>query len=309
MERDDIHSLANLYGITNVHDRGEWVSFSCPFAPWTHEAGSDEKPSFGISVGDRSNYNCFACGRKGVLSVLPTDYFLLSGKDNKEAREFIYKRERLKIGYKHDIYKFPPTKNIPAPIVPEDLLITYPFIEKGYRGLSQETIESEGLRYDEEQNRLLIPIRNEEGNLVGVKGRALSLNDPYKYLLYTDISKTDGKKYGIWYGMHHPREDAPLIIVEGEIDALLIRQQFNRPVWAAMGVGVSQRQVEILADITQPIVLFMDNDKAGQDLTARLRKKLLGTKQIGYVSEYHGCNDPAELCESGKISQIKVHFR
>jgi DNA primase len=294
-----------LLGCREVREHGDWVTGSCPFEA-KHQSGIDNNPSFGIRAGEPSYYNCFSCGSKGTLNSLPTNLFLDLNRDFSEVREFVYHREKPLVS-NYQYTEMP--KLEPIPVVDENVFnskFSETKVKGTWRGVSNETLHTENIRYDHFRNRVVIPIRNKEGSIIGVKGRATDPKDNPKYLIYTDLSPTDGKKYGIWYGMHWKMvEGKPLYIVEGEIDAILLKQyQPLNNVWACMGVGVSKAQIAELQKQTHTVIYFLDNDAAGKGLTDLLTRKMKGLVLQYRIPNYFGCKDPGDAVKSGKIQQI-----
>lgn len=309
---EQIKQIFRILGNPNVQLHDRWVSGPCPFAEQYHEGGTDDRPSFGISVGERSNYNCFACGKKGTLSRLPTALFMSTGHLNDELRIFIFRNESLGLStaiektYERRVNEEPPER-----ITEEDYEKKYQVIGWGYRGLTEDFLHHENIRYCEKINRIIIPIRKRGGSIIGLKGRAL-FDSNLKYLLDTEGGFKDPKVYGTWYGEHWPTNpEGSLIIVEGEIDALLLRQEKPEAnIRAAMGVGVTKRQIERLQEMTvefpKGTILFLDDDKAGRLLTNLLCEKLHNLTKVRKVKDYHGCNDPGEAVVKRVLRDIEA---
>lgn len=78
-----------------IKSRGEWVTATCPFSPYTHSKGADRNASFGISVSHdgSSGYNCFSCGERGSLTMLPFKLSQFDGINRPELEEFIRETE------------------------------------------------------------------------------------------------------------------------------------------------------------------------------------------------------------------------
>lgn len=309
MEREKVHELLRMLGAEKVVDRDEWVGSSCIFAPWTHDRGTDLHPSFGISLGPRSAYHCFTCGQKGRLSHLPTVLWMLSGEERPDLRRFILSEEILRT--RQDLHQTAPHAVLAAPQVLEDDIPERDFspLAPGFRGLSERTISVNRIRADTNRGRVIFPIFTADKVLTAIKGRAVGDADP-KYLLYTEYGKRDPKSFGIWYGQHWGLQPGkPLVLVEGEIDALLLKQfSPEANVWAVMGVGITRQQIETVIKTDIPVVFFFDNDMAGNRLRDLLKLRLKG-RDLYYISDYHGCHDPGDAYEKGELEKIKSSIR
>ncbi len=146
------------------------------------------------------------------------------------------------------------------------------------RGYGEEELLAAGLVVEKEgggrrdlfRNRLMFPIRNERGRLVGFGGRALDDTVP-KYLNSHQSAVFD--KSGILYGIDRAqgaiREQGLAIIVEGYMDVIAAHQHGMANVVASMGTSLTQRQVEVIRRLTRNLALALDADAAGEEATLR----------------------------------------
>ena len=146
------------------------------------------------------------------------------------------------------------------------------------RGYGEEELLAAGLVVEKEgggrrdlfRNRLMFPIRNEPGRLVGFGGRALDDTIP-KYLNSHQSAVFD--KSGILYGIDRAqgaiREQGLAIIVEGYMDVIAAHQHGMANVVASMGTSLTQRQVEVIGRLTRNLALALDADAAGEEATLR----------------------------------------
>ncbi len=146
---------------------------------------------------------------------------------------------------------------------------------EGYRrdemvkaGLAAER-EGGGLR-DQFHNRLMIPIRNEAGRVVGFGARTLDGSQP-KYLNSPQTAVFD--KSSLLYGLDRAREaireQEQGIIVEGYMDVLTAHQHGITNVVAPMGTSLTPKQVSAIKRLTRNIALALDADAAGEQATLR----------------------------------------
>jgi DNA primase len=317
MNSKKIVRLLRVLGAENIEEGDEWVRASCPFAPFLHRKrdgtpGTDSRPSFGISIGKRSHYHCFACQKSGPLPILVTSLEFLTGKDFDKARAFVFANESAKMeDYDDDSVDEP---NEVLSVLPKVLLRRYSPAHTHLdicrrRNLTAATIEHFSLRFDAAKARLILPVFDSLGRLVGIRGRACNDNDRIKYLEYTEVSPTRSspKAHGVWFGQQFPPEkNKKLILVEGELDAIKLWQHLKRPgIWAAMGASISKEQLKTLEGIrNNPIILFMDNDAAGEAATKKIIKHLKGVvPNIYRVKNYASLKDPDEIVDCGKIRE------
>lgn len=298
MNQENIIKLLKLLGAKKMKRRDNWVTCSCPFAPWTHEKSRDINPSFGISIDTTSFYNCFACGKKGHITKLPTIYEWYSKRNMYKLREIISNTDGAVLKERG--------KTFSAEAVDEDVLKTFSKLKAGVRRLTKIIIEKYGLLYDAEENRLVIPVRDIYKRLISLRGRYLGKdNKSVKYREYSELTKCSPKKCGIWYGSDIPLvEGKKLILVEGELDAIFLREFGVRNVWAAMGASVTSAQVSSVINTHFPIVLYFDDDKAGKASSQEIYNKCKSTLEISHVRDYGGCKDAGQAFGKGVLKKV-----
>lgn len=146
------------------------------------------------------------------------------------------------------------------------------------RGIPAELAAEAGLAskrdsggyYDRFRNRLLFPIRNRDGNIVGFGGRALGDAQP-KYLNspQTPIFDKSSLVYGLDVAKEAIRAANEVVIVEGYMDVITAHQFGFNNVVASMGTALTEQQVAQIKRGSSHIVLALDADAAGQMATLR----------------------------------------
>jgi DNA primase len=135
-------------------------------------------------------------------------------------------------------------------------------------GLAQE--RQTGGHYDRFRNRLIFPIADREGKIVGFGARALGDDQP-KYLNSPQTSLFD--KSSLLYALNLAKDaiksENRAIIVEGYMDAIAAHQFGHPNVVAAMGTALTESQVGLVKRFSKRIVLALDADAAGQMATLR----------------------------------------
>ena len=120
------------------------------------------------------------------------------------------------------------------------------------------------------RGRLMIPIRDGQGNLGGFGSRALDDSATPKYLNTARTPVFD--KGRLLYGLHLAKEPARqegLVIVEGYMDAITAHQHGYANVVASMGTALTEQQVAEARRLTHRITMALDADAAGQQATLR----------------------------------------
>ena len=136
-------------------------------------------------------------------------------------------------------------------------------------GIAGES-ESGGL-YDRFRNRLIFPIRDISGRLIGFGGRALSSESQPKYLntAQTPLFDKGGSLYLLDRAKQEIRRSGQAVIVEGYVDALMAHQHGFRNVVASLGTALTDRQVSLIKRYATELIFALDPDVAGQEATAR----------------------------------------
>ena len=151
------------------------------------------------------------------------------------------------------------------------------FIERGYTtenllaaGLVIER-EERSSTYDRFRGRLMIPIRDPRGRVIGFGARALADDQVPKYLNSPQTSLFDKSTtlYGLDLARNHIREADQAVIVEGYMDVIQAYQRGAKNVVAQMGTALTEQQLKILKRTTNNFVMALDSDSAGNAATLR----------------------------------------
>ncbi len=132
-------------------------------------------------------------------------------------------------------------------------------------------IEAEsGKTHDRFRNRLMFPIHNTKGQIIGFGARALDDSLP-KYLNspQTPVFDKSSSLYGINLAAAAIRQQDTAVIVEGYMDAITAHQNGFANVVASMGTSVTEKQVSNLKRLTKNIILGLDADVAGEEAMLR----------------------------------------
>ncbi|TEU12787.1 MAG: DNA primase [Anaerolineales bacterium] len=145
-------------------------------------------------------------------------------------------------------------------------------------GISQPDMLAAGLLsesdsgnvYDRFRGRLVFPIRDVRGQVIGFAGRVLDDSVP-KYLNSPQTSLFDKGSvlYGIDLARRSIRETGRVIIVEGYMGVIVLQQCGVPNVVACMGTALTERQLRILKPMTEVLILALDADTAGRLATER----------------------------------------
>lgn len=232
-------------------------------------------------------------------------YYLnnINTTDGSKAREYLLKRginetiiKEFKLGYsgssKDTFYKLATNK-----------------------GWDTETLNKLGLInkvnenvYDTFINRVVIPIENLKGEVVGFTGRIFNGEDnTAKYLntKETEIFKKSSLLFNYHNAKNYIRDRKSVIVVEGNMDAIKMSAKGFKNVVALMGVALSKEQIDILKRLKVPVILMLDNDNAGEEATIKNGESLINSGVDTKVVRLSGAKDPDEYLEKFGIDAMQ----
>lgn len=127
-------------------------------------------------------------------------------------------------------------------------------------------IESEdGRRYDRFRERVMFPIRNTRGSLIGFGGRIIGKGEP-KYLNSpeTPVFSKGHELYGLWEARLAIRQEGVVIVVEGYMDVVGLAQLGIGNAVATLGTSTTPDHVKKLLRTSDKVVFSFDGDAAGR---------------------------------------------
>ncbi|MFO7537951.1 MAG: DNA primase, partial [Chloroflexota bacterium] len=151
------------------------------------------------------------------------------------------------------------------------------FNEQGYSdeellavGLLTENPDK-GTRYDRFRGRLIFPIRDGNGRIVGFGARTLDPDGIPKYLNspQTDLFDKSAILYGLDLAKRAIRQERQVVIVEGYMDVIQAWQHGFHTVVAQMGTALTEAQMQQLKRYSKRFVMALDADAAGAKATLR----------------------------------------
>jgi DNA primase len=145
------------------------------------------------------------------------------------------------------------------------------------KGFSLDELRAAGLATvrggDYFPQRLMFPLADARGRVVGFQARKLRDDDPLRGKYVNSPEGDLFKKSALLYGLHLARtaisKQDRAAVVEGNTDVIALRQAGFEPVVAAMGTALTERQLRELGRLTRKIYLCFDADAAGQEATLR----------------------------------------
>lgn len=169
--------------------------------------------------------------------------------------------------------------------------------------------EKDGKYYDKFRNRVIFPIINTAGKVIGFGGRALSDQQMPKYLNSPE-NRVFHKKNNL-YALNITRQDigkaGMAIIVEGYMDVISLYQSGVTNVAASLGTALTENQAKLVNRYTKNVVLSYDADEAGQKAALRGIDVLKGENCKVKVLHVTDGKDPDEYVKkNGKEAFMKL---
>lgn len=337
-----------LKGYLELQPAGKNFKARCPF----HQ---ERTPSFIVSP-DRQSWHCFGCGLGGDVFAFvmrqeniefPDALRLLAEKAGVELRRINPAQERI-MGVLYDI-------NAAAADFFGEQLAADPFAQEylAKRGLTPETARTfqigyaphaeealtvhllkkdyrpddiiraglafmtdRGMRLDRFRGRIMFPIQNHLGKVVGFSGRILPQFDTGTMGKYVNTPETPlFVKSKILYGFPQAkqaiRDTGVAVLVEGQMDLVMLHQDGARNVVAVSGTALTREHLRALRKQADRIVLALDGDAAGWQATERAAH--LAAQEDFEVSVLHwpGVKDAADFVKEhpGTAAEIVTTAR
>jgi len=224
----------------------------------------------------------------------------LQGGVGKEAEEYLLgrgiKKENIskwRLGYSPDLWNS----------------LTDFLIGKGYQreevvkaGLAIEKENNKGDSYDRFRGRIMFPVFDLSGQVVGFGGRVFKQqNETAKYINTPQTLLYD--KSGLLYGLHNAKlavkKENQCVVVEGYTDVIMAHQAGYENTVAASGTALTSQHLIILKRYSENLVLAFDMDVAGDSATKRginnAEAQGFNIKIIGSYGDGHEKSDPADI--------------
>lgn len=304
---DEIRAHVNIVDIISSYlpltKKGKNYFGVCPF----HD---DHSPSMSVSE-EKQIFTCFSCGASGNVFKFLQDYenisFLesvkkcadISGISFNYGAEKKYNKNQDLLDmylfasklYQNNLYsslgkearEYLNTRKLDDEIIKEfqiGLALNEPSIltdalKKKYddkRLLSSGLIsEGEYNLYDTYRNRIMFPLYDLSGNIVGYNGRIYNSSNKSDSKYINSRETAIFKKGELLFNYHRAKEQARdykfVIIVEGQIDAIRCHQSGYKNVVASLGTAITKEHAMLLRKLSSNIILCFDGDKAGEKAT------------------------------------------
>ncbi|MGI8800802.1 MAG: DNA primase [Solirubrobacteraceae bacterium] len=166
-------------------------------------------------------------------------------------------------------------------------------------GLAQRSRETPGRVYDRFRARIMFPLCDNRGRVLGFGARTMNPDQPAKYLNTSDNEIYHKGRH--LYGLHLARAVAAktgsVIVCEGYTDVVAMHQAGLRNAVGLMGTALTDEQLAELRRLAPSVALALDADTAGQDAMVRAAGMAARHQLELRVIELPAGSDPAELLQ------------
>ncbi len=184
------------------------------------------------------------------------------------------------------------------------------------KGYTEEELKDSGLVtvsqkngriFDRFRDRLMFPIIDVRGNVIGFGGRIIKKDsDAAKYLNSPETMIFNKRKNLFGLNLAKKSKAGSLILVEGNIDVVSLHQYGFDNAIASLGTSLTEEQAALMTRYTDQVILIYDGDKAGQNATQRaipiLEKAGLQVK----VLQIKDAKDPDEFLKKFGADRFKL---
>ncbi len=224
----------------------------------------------------------------------------LNTKDGEEALKYLKSRN-----FSNDIIK-----EFEFGLSPKNNML-YSFLnKKEYKDADIEKtslISLEKYTHDVFNDRIMIPIHDLEGNVLGFTGRIYKDSNNPKYInsKESEIFKKGKILFNFHRAKNHVRNAHELIIVEGNMDALKMYASGFKNVIALMGTALTSDQVDAIKKLRCKVILMMDNDSAGKLGMYQNGNILVKSGIIPEIVLLSGAKDPDEYLNKYGVEKFE----
>lgn len=148
--------------------------------------------------------------------------------------------------------------------------------------------KEKGAYYDRFRHRIIFPIRNRQGQVIGFGGRVINSEHQPKYLNSpeTPLFHKSEALYGLWEMSQQRNAIDRIIVVEGYMDVVALAQHDIPYSVATLGTSLTSQHVQILSRYTKTIIFCFDGDEAGKKAAQRALERVLSVIRDGMFIKF-----------------------
>ncbi len=229
---------------------------------------------------------------------------LWDAAEARKARDYLQERglgeeilRSFRVGYSPSAWDRVLLASRRAGFTPQELYAT---------GLAQRSKQDNSL-YDRFRGRIMFPLANIRGQVLGFGARAMRDEQGAKYLNTSDndVYHKGQHLYGADLARAHATRAGEVVVCEGYTDVIALHQAGMRNAVGLMGTALTAEQVGELTRMASRVLLALDADRAGQEAMLRAAKLAAGRKLELRVVEMPAGADPAELVQREGVEAMQ----
>ena len=305
--------------------KGNNIVGLCPFH-------SEKTPSFTVND-ERGLYYCFGCGASGDVIQFTCDINALDFKgavnylaemygidipqnvNNKTSLNPVL--EAAALWFEKQLYSNPvAVKYIKSRKITEGIIKRFRLGYAPASGLSNyllskgfviDDVKNAGLLNLQNQdyfyNRIIFPICNSSGNIIGFGGRSIIDGQRPKYLNSKGSIYFHKREnlYASHIAIREARKHGKIVVVEGYMDVLMLHQVGISNAVGLLGTSMTAEHLTYLWEITSEVIVWMDGDVAGKMASIKTASLALSLIRPGCIIKFVDVvvdNDPYDICIS-----------
>lgn len=317
LNRTDIVEFIDSY--VPLKKRGTSHTACCPFH-------TEKTPSFNV-ISKKQFYHCFGCGVSGNVISFAMSYLHLSFPDAIETLAtragLAVPREKNSEKYNHSLNLYELLNRVThfyqhALKTSGQVAIEYlkkrhvsgeiaKLYQLGYAPPGWQTLEvqfkankqeliatgmliqkDDGKTYDRYRQRVMFPIHDRHGRIIGFGGRIIDPEHKPKYLNSpeTVIFQKNRELYGLHQILQQHSNVANVLIVEGYMDVIALAQHGIRNAVATLGTATSTYHIQLLSKHTKQLIFCFDGDAAGRQAGWRALESCLPQLNAGLDASF-----------------------
>jgi len=306
LQRVDLVELIDSY--VPLKKQGNAYVACCPFH-------SEKTPSFNV-VSKKQFYHCFGCGVSGNAISFVMNYMqqgFTEAIDTLAARlgmQVPREKSQEKIQKSHNLYEllaqvtrfyqhtlknegkeaisYLQQRGLSGEIAKQFQLgyatSGWNNLENHFRREKEDLIttgmlikKDDGKTYDRYRQRIMFPIHDRHGRIIGFGGRAIDDDQKPKYLNSpeTVIFQKNRELYGLHQLLQNKTAPKSILIVEGYMDVIALAQNGISNAVAALGTATSTYHIQLMAKHCKQLIFCFDGDKAGRQAAWRALENCL----------------------------------
>ncbi len=189
--------------------------------------------------------------------------------------------------------------------------------------LKEQGLEEAGLRagllakgkdgeyYDRFRDRIMFPLYDTRGDVVGFGGRTVHGGNREPKYLNTPETRLFQKRrylYGLYQALSHIRNTGRAIVVEGYMDALALRARNINEVVATLGTSLTQEHMKVIRNWAKELLVVFDGDSSGRKASLRILPLALNENMLVKIVSLPEGHDPDTFLKEFGVERFLAYL-